>query len=401
MVRNPLRASKNRDTNSLLKSEKISLYRFIIIYILLVASIIALISIFYYESQKKIALSGKRAILSTYAYDQIKKLKTLHHYFDERKEYPRNESFKSAIYDIEFVKIFSILKSPEVDFTRDVYRTKDGYVHYVKMLDEYYLGAKYLFIEVKDDGIWIAEAWRNIIFYSGISFLLLSLSGIFLAKVFVRPMRESIVLLDRFIKDTTHELNTPLSAILANVEMIDQSKIDPEDQKRIKRIVIAARTVSVLYKDLTYITLEADAKSDDKKIALGSIIEDRIEYFDLLAKSKNISFVLDIKNSRITINKNKIIRVLDNLISNAIKYNKRGGKIFITLKKNMLAVEDTGVGMSNEDIPYMFDRYMRFNESEGGFGIGLSIVNKIAQEYNISIDVASTKNQGTRIVLTW
>jgi two-component system OmpR family sensor kinase len=368
---------------------------------LLVASIIALISIFYYESQKKIALSGKRAILSTYAYDQIKKLKTLHHYFDERKEYPRNESFKSAIYDIEFVKIFSILKSPEVDFTRDVYRTKDGYVHYVKMLDEYYLGAKYLFIEVKDDGIWIAEAWRNIIFYSGISFLLLSLSGIFLAKVFVRPMRESIVLLDRFIKDTTHELNTPLSAILANVEMIDQSKIDPEDQKRIKRIVIAARTVSVLYKDLTYITLEADAKSDDKKIALGPIIEDRIEYFDLLAKSKNISFVLDIKNSRITINKNKIIRVLDNLISNAIKYNKRGGKIFITLKKNMLAVEDTGVGMSNEDIPYMFDRYMRFNESEGGFGIGLSIVNKIAQEYNISIDVASTKNQGTRIVLTW
>ncbi|MEJ2489174.1 MAG: ATP-binding protein, partial [Sulfurovaceae bacterium] len=107
------------------------------------------------------------------------------------------------------------------------------------------------------------------------------------------------------------------------------------------------------------------------------------------------------KNSRIVINKNKIIRVLDNLISNAIKYNKRGGKIFITLRKNMLAVEDTGVGVSNEDIPYMFDRYMRFNESEGGFGIGLSIVNKIAQEYNISIDVTSTKNQGTRIVLTW
>jgi two-component system OmpR family sensor kinase len=95
------------------------------------------------------------------------------------------------------------------------------------------------------------------------------------------------------------------------------------------------------------------------------------------------------------------MRVIDNLISNAIKYNKRNGKIEIILEANRLTIADTGMGVPAEKVPFMFDRYLRFNNSEGGFGVGLSIVKKILDEYHVTIEVFSEMDVGTKIVLTW
>ena len=67
----------------------------------------------------------------------------------------------------------------------------------------------------------------------------------------------------------------------------------------------------------------------------------------------------------------------------------------------MLTVWDTGIGVREEEIPLMFDRYLRFNNSEGGFGLGLSIVKKILDEYNISISVESKVGEGTTMVMRW
>jgi two-component system OmpR family sensor kinase len=237
--------------------------------------------------------------------------------------------------------------------------------------------------------------------YSIISFLIFIALGIFLAKLFIKPMRDSVILLDRFIKDTTHELNTPLSTILANIEMMDRSVMAEKNIKKLDRINSAAKSVSVLYKDLTYITLEQNKSNNDEQVNLKEIIEDRVEYFDVLASSKQITFSLDLDEASLYIDKNKIVRVIDNLISNAIKYNKRGGSIHITLKEGSLVVEDSGIGIKSEKIPYMFDRYMRFNSSEGGFGIGLSIVKNILDEYGMSVEVSSELNQGTRIEIKW
>ena len=93
--------------------------------------------------------------------------------------------------------------------------------------------------------------------------------------------------------------------------------------------------------------------------------------------------------------------MIDNLISNAIKYNKRSGIVGIKLKQNELVIWDAGIGIKEDKIPFIFDRYSRFNNSEGGFGIGLSIVKTILDEYHISIEVESKEGEGTRMVLTW
>jgi len=366
----------------------------------MVSILIMLLAAFYHQSQEKLMLAEQRATLSKYAYIQTKRLKILHHFFPERNTYPRDPRFRSAIYDIEFMKIFSLLEDEHINFDKEIYIT-NKYIHFVKSLDEYYLGTKYLIIEVKDDGVWRTEIWKHIMGYGLIAFFLFMVFGLFLAKLFLKPMRDSIMLLDRFIKDTTHELNTPLSAILANIEMMDTDVMVEKNRKKLTRINIAAKTVSILYKDLTYLTLEQERKNEDEEIAIKPVLENRVEYFNILARSKNITFVLSLQNANIFIDKRKFIRIIDNLMSNAIKYNKRGGTIEIVLEENMLTISDTGIGISEEKIPFMFDRYMRFNKSEGGFGVGLSIVKKIVDEYNMQIEIESKEGEGTKVVLKW
>jgi two-component system OmpR family sensor kinase len=350
--------------------------------------------------QKKLMLSNQRATMAKYAYIQTKRLKVLHHFFDEQRTYPRDPRFKSAIYDIEYRKIFSLLRDPDIRFDEEIYLT-GTHIHLVKMLDEFYLGTRYLIIEIEDDGHWQKEIWFHIAGYGSLLFLFFMIFGLFLAKMFVRPMRDSIMLLDRFIKDTTHELNTPLSAILANIETMDTDIMAEKNRKKLNRIAIAAKTVSVLYRDLTYLTLEREKADKIERIDLKELVKNRAEYFSVLAISKKLSFILDLENAKIDADYRKITRVIDNLISNAIKYNKREGTVGIKLRQGYLEIWDTGIGIEREEIPLVFERYRRFNESEGGFGIGLSIVKMILDEYHIAVEVLSQKEKGTRIILQW
>ena len=391
---------KNRVTNSVLKSEKASLVRFFMLYITMISILIILSSLFYYQTQEKLYLAHERVEFTKYAFVQTKRLKVLHHYFDERKTYPRDGRFKSAIYDIDEKQIFSLLEGKNISFDKDIY-INEGYIHFIKSLDVYFLGAKYLVLEVKNDGIWLNEIWKTIIIYGFLALIVFMLFGLYLTRLFLKPMRDSIVLLDRFIKDTTHELNTPLSAILANIEMMDQSVMIEKNRKKLTRINIAAKTVSTIYRELTFLTLEQDRKNNDVNINIKDEIKDRIEYFDILVKSKDITVTEDLDNSTIYMDRAKFMQLIDNLISNAVKYNKRGGSIIIKLKKNVLMVIDTGIGIDEEKIYSMFERYKRFNNSEGGFGIGLSIVKQIIDEYNIDIEVDSTIEVGTKMILSW
>ncbi len=345
-------------------------------------------------------LYDQRATLTKYAYIQTKRLKVLHHFFDERVKYPRDERFKSAIYDLEYHKIFTLLDDEDILFDKEIY-IRNGHIYLLKGLDEFYLGAKYLVIEIEDDGEWRGGIMKDIIIYSLLFFIFFMVFGLYLTKLFLKPMRDSMLLLDRFIKDTTHELNTPLSAMLANIEMMDTSVMVDKNKKKLTRINIAAKTVSVLYKDLTYLTLEQEKENEDKILSLKEIISNRIEYFDILIQSKQIKIKLNMKSATILMDRRKLVRVIDNLISNAIKYNRRNGVIEIILRQGEFNIIDSGIGISKENIPLIFDRYQRFNDAEGGFGVGLSIVKKILDEYNIIIEVEAKEQKGTKMVLKW
>jgi two-component system OmpR family sensor kinase len=370
------------------------------LYALLVILLLSVVGYVYYQSQTKLAFSAYRIKLMEYAAEQTKRLRYVHDHFPSTSIYPRDDRFRSAIWDLEYHEIFSTLEAPHIRFEEEIYAIGDQ-IHFIKILDNYYLGAKYLIIEVPADTLWKHEAWKTMALYGGAGFGVLMVLGWFLARLFVRPMRRSILLLDQFIRDTTHELNTPLSAILANVESMNPATLDAANAKRLKRIDIAARTVSTLYEDLKFVTLESDRPSEDRCIDLAPLVRSRLEYFSVLLSSKNITVTPELYSAMIPADPRLIERVVDNLLSNAIKYNRRGGTIRIETDRRTLRIRDTGIGIDPEVLPMIFERYARFNASEGGFGIGLSIVKRICDHYGIAIDVVSEVDRGTTITLHW
>ncbi|MDD2825404.1 MAG: HAMP domain-containing sensor histidine kinase [Sulfurospirillaceae bacterium] len=346
-------------------------------------------------------LQNKREALSNLTNEQIAKLRNLHINFDKNQTYPRDERFNSAIYDSSFKEIFSTLNSKNVNLYDDIY-LKDGKMYFIKELESYYLGARYIAVEVDEPAFWSQKVYQKLGLYGAILFLLLTLIGYFLLNLILQPMKNAIALLDRFIKDTTHELNTPVNAILSNIEMIDSTTLDESLARKIKRINIGAKTIAHLYEDLTYLTLSHSALSLNENVHLKQLIEERIEYFSLIIESKKITISSTLANDIfLYIDPKKFTKLFDNILSNAIKYNKIGGSINISLQHNTLEIRDSGKGIEEEKIAHMFERYTRFDNTVGGFGIGLNIVAFIAKEYHMHIHVKSNVNEGTQVQVSW
>ncbi|MDD4856430.1 MAG: HAMP domain-containing sensor histidine kinase, partial [Sulfuricurvum sp.] len=238
--------------------------------------------------------------------------------------------------------------------------------------------------------------------FGSLLFAVFALVGFGLSRLLLRPMNEAITLLDDFIKDTTHELNTPVSAILTNIESLGESELPETVQKKLKRIEIASRTISTLYDDLTYLILNHDLAIVNREFDLSVLLMERIEYFRHRIEQKKIDLDIHITpDISIIIDQTKAIRLIDNLLSNAIKYNHMGGKITVMLDKNGLCIEDNGIGIPQDMIERIFERYTRADKSVGGFGIGLHIVAMIAKSYNFTISIQSKEKKGTKICVGW
>ena len=383
------------------KSETRTIIGFSLIYSILVLVILGVITFLYYQFKKDLMLQDIRQTLQNYSNTHIANLKELHINIDKSDIYPRDERFNSAIYDSSKKKIFSTLLMDDVKLDEVIY-LKDGYIHLIKEPESYYLGSKYVIVEIEDDNIWFANIKYKMLFWFLFSFILLLFVGYFIAKLFLKPMRESIQMLDRFIKDTTHELNTPIAAILSNIQMINKDNIDEKLAKKINRIEIGAKTISNIYEDLTFVSLNNQIISNNEKLYFSQILNQRVDFFKSIASSKKIEFILDIKDDIfIVCDVKKLSKLIDNILSNAIKYNKFQGFIKVTLKDKILIIEDSGKGMSKDNLSNLFTRYKRFDKSVGGFGIGLNIVSLIAKEYDFKIDVISKIDVGTRIKIKW
>ncbi len=385
----------------LTKSETRTLLGFSFLYSFLVLVILSVVSYLYYKFQKDLMLQEKRQILQNYSNDLIGRLRDLHVNIDKNNVYPRDERFESAIFDSDKKEIFSTLKSQDVSLD-DIIYLNDGEIHFIKEPESYYLGSKYIIVEIPDDGVWFEQIRYNIIIYFSLAFIFMMFIGYFILRLFLKPMRDALHLLDRFIKDTTHELNTPVTAIITNIEMIDKNSLDERLFKKINRIEIGAKTISNIYEDLTFVTLNNQLISKNEDINLSNVLRQRIDYFNSLATLKKITFNLNIEDDIfIFCDMKKITKLIDNILSNAIKYNKIAGFIKVNLDDNTLSIEDSGKGIEKENLKNLFERYSRFDKSVGGFGIGLNIVSLIAKEYDLKIDVKSEINVGTKVEIKW
>ena len=381
-----------------LSSERKTLLYFLSLYIFLTVIIFSLASYMYLRFEKELMLNSHLPKLQNYAKDVIHRIRQMHESLLEDNYYPRYSTFRSGIYDADYVKIFSLLSSDDIDFSHVLYK-KGKHIYFIKEPELYYLGAKYVIIEIPDNEAWLRAAIKNIIFFGSLFLLFMATIGYFLTNLFLRPMKNSILLLNNFIKDTTHELNTPVSTILTNIETI---KTDDEKLRRkIGRIEIAARTIATIYNDLTYLLLHDKIPSKKEKIDMKELLKERLNYFKPLAETKKLHIKLHLEPSYLTADRKKITRLIDNILSNAIKYNRVGGTIEVHTFKGGFSIKDTGVGIEREKIKEIFERYKRLSSSEGGFGIGMHIVYMIAKEFDLKISIDSEVDKFTKVTVTW
>ncbi|GAX88330.1 conserved hypothetical protein [Lebetimonas natsushimae] len=198
----------------------------------------------------------------------------------------------------------------------------------------------------------------------------------------INKNRQLLYLNRRFIVDTIHQIRTPLNVILLNIELLRDSC---NEEEILDEIDAAVSMLSNSYEDLAYISSNNVVEYKPENIDVSEVLKERIDFFGRIAKSHNKKFICEIDNNLFfIINKIELERIIDNNISNSIKYSK-GEDIFISLKKekNKYILKFETLGDKIKDSKNIFEKNYREHTHKRGLGIGLNIVKQICEKYNI------------------
>ena len=311
---------------------------------------------------------------------------------DEQEFYfPRSNIFQSAILNQNNEVIFSLIDDDIESLTKH-YVKKDDKVFLRTNLKDNIFNASYL---VVTKNITYAKLIQNVLAILIVIAFLVLISTFFIIRQSLEPYKKFNLYLENFIKDAMHELKTPMGVILLNLDGLDNIY---ENNKMIKRSKSALKNMVVVYEDLEFFVRNNKIEHPKENINISGFTQDRVEFFMDLLNSKEMEVVQDIEPSLyVYFSKLELSRVIDNTISNAIKYSKNRTKIEITLRKKdnniVLIITDEGKGI--EDTKKIFDRYYRGDKISGGFGIGLSIVKNICDKNMVQISVESKLKIGS------
>ncbi len=311
-------------------------------------------------------------------------------YYEENKDHiERNLLYQMREYTFDFKNkkfTLDIVKAKKRINFFQIYSDKNYLYAYFKFPkdDRYNLKVSYSMEQLNRD----LESLVNktiVLFLFGMIFIVVfSLSFAFYA---IKPMKTSMNLLEMFLKDLIHDLNTPVTSIILNVKLLARQKQSEE----LDRIELSAKTISSLYKNLEI--LKNEKIEQNESIDIEIIIKQKVKILRKLYPK--IEFIQELRPLNIKSNLNAISRILENILTNACKYNKKNGKVYINIANNIITIQDTGIGIKK--VEKVFDRY--YKENERGLGIGMNIVKKLCDELNIKIQIQSKKNVGTTIKL--
>ena len=212
----------------------------------------------------------------------------------------------------------------------------------------------------------------------------------------------------RFLQDVSHELRTPLTVIKINVDLMEKmNKADPESLNAIES------EVSRMTRLVNNLLLLAKAESGDvpfenQVFDLDTVVLEVYRQMKVVAGEKIKLKLGEMDQIQIMGDRDRIKQVIMNLVGNGIQYTPEGGQVTLALQKSehfaQIIVNDTGSGMSEEELQHIFERFYRGEKSRKrgkntGFGLGLSISNWIVKNHNGLIEVTSQKDKGTTFVV--
>jgi signal transduction histidine kinase len=221
----------------------------------------------------------------------------------------------------------------------------------------------------------------------------------------------SLVKQKQFTSDASHEIRTPLAAIRGTLEVLGRKTRDPEVyQEKIKEVIQQVDRLDALLDQLLQLArMESGATpAHIENIDLHQLLQSLQVHFNTAALESQITLDIQVEtHTMVRADKLLLEIMLDNLISNAIKYGKHQGHVHLTWKPSThtLLVSDDGLGIPAEHLPHIFDRFYRADVSRSsavkGIGIGLSIVKKLADLQNIHIAAESKEGAGSTFSLVF
>ena len=238
-------------------------------------------------------------------------------------------------------------------------------------------------------------------------------------RPFVNTIKEQHVniinnaqLRQEFTANVSHELKTPLTAISGYAELIGNGMTGKEDTIRFSNEIHsnANRLLSLINDIIKLSELdEADHQMEMERIDLYKLAENCVQMMQVTAEKQGIRLILQGESTMVMANKGLMDEVFYNLCSNAIRYNKPGGSVTVTVgtkdERPFLSVADTGIGIPKECQERVFERFYRVDKSRskstGGTGLGLAIVKHIVAQHNAALHLDSELGEGTTIEIVF
>lgn len=214
-----------------------------------------------------------------------------------------------------------------------------------------------------------------------------------------------------FFSNASHELKTPITSVQGYAELLESGIIADESQKKdfVNRIKKEAVNMNNLINDILMIskleTKEAEVLKSDVRLSI--VLDDIIDSIKPLAASHEVLIHLDCKPLCIYANGQQMKELFGNLITNAVKYNKPGGEVWVKVTEEdryvIISVKDNGMGIPKDSLGRIFERFYRVDKGrskkQGGTGLGLSIVKHIVNFYHGTITVQSELDAGTEFTV--
>lgn len=202
-----------------------------------------------------------------------------------------------------------------------------------------------------------------------------------------------------FTRDASHELRTPLTVIKMAAEvLISDGQLDDYGLRNANRIVASAREMESLIEAFLLMAREADNALPADQFAVNSVVREEIERAEALVGDKPVKLEL-IERAQFCLHApSKVVAVLiGNLIRNAVAYTDEG-HVRATVEHGLVSIEDTGVGMSAEDLKQVFQPFFRAQHGRrGGHGVGLAIVKRLSDRFGWPVEIESEPGKGTTV----
>ncbi len=308
----------------------------------------------------------------------------------------KHKGFAIALYGADKKRVAGeVLDS--VDFSKDFY-THSGVTTLISTSSAMHHGIKYVVVQTRLLAQNQKKCLKEIVLWTMIIAAVIVVVAVFLSAMFLRPLKERAKEIERFVKDTTHELNTPISAMMMSLERLRSKKA--YDERIVQNLQISVKNLHEIYESLAFVSF-SHHKHKDEDIDFKEVVAGQIEFFDELAKKKRIQIEAELKSVKLHIAPIKAKMLVSNLLSNAIKYSHPGKIIRVALDTQKFVIKDEGIGIKEEALKDIFRRFVRANDYAGGFGIGMNIVKSIADEYGFEVDIESKEGVGTKIVIRW